>query len=39
MEPGGDEELKKRQLMTVFKSTEEAMEIINSLTWPNASSA
>ncbi|CAG0889898.1 unnamed protein product [Darwinula stevensoni] len=39
MEPGGDEELKKRHLMTVFKATEEALEIINGLSWPGTSTA
>ncbi|CAG0878523.1 unnamed protein product [Darwinula stevensoni] len=35
MEPGGEEELKKRKMRSMFDATTEAVGIINSLAWLN----
>ncbi|CAG0895461.1 unnamed protein product [Darwinula stevensoni] len=35
MEPGGDAEQKKKHLLSVYNATEEALAIMNALSWPS----
>ncbi|CAG0892482.1 unnamed protein product [Darwinula stevensoni] len=39
MEPGGDEEMKRRHLLSLYEATQEAVKIINSFTLSNAPSS
>ncbi|CAG0892606.1 unnamed protein product [Darwinula stevensoni] len=39
MEPGGDEEMKKKHLLSLYEATQEAVKIINSFTLSNAPSS